>query len=151
MFLTRNCATHFAHGPTRPPAAWVHSKAAGTALPWAQGAASHPKQTSPKGRLWLGRCHQCPLCPARAVLACWPLTAGVSAGVSSVPSWSRQPAAHGQTAAQKWHIWTGRVSCSWGWTHAQPGLSQLTPACRRGPWEGLRGRRAKVTGVAPQS
>lgn len=72
MFLTRNCTTHFAHGPTRPPAAWVHSKAVGTALPWAQGAASHPKQTSPKGRLWLGRCHQCPLCPARAVLACWP-------------------------------------------------------------------------------
>lgn len=71
MFLTRNCATHFAHGPTRLPAAWVHSKAVGSALPWAQGAASHHKHSTTKKEVMLGRCCQCPLCPAPTLLACW--------------------------------------------------------------------------------
>lgn len=97
MFLTRNCATHFARGPMQPPAAWVLSKAVGTALPRAQGAASHHKHSIPKGRFWLGGA-------ISALLALPELSspAGhLTAGPGAVPCWSRQPAAHGQAAAQK--------------------------------------------------
>lgn len=132
MFLTRSCAARFAHGAARPPAAWVRSRAVGTALPWAQGAASHHKQHPQKAAHgWAGASSA--LCALPLLCLPWP------------------PRCCSRSCAQLEQAASSRNGSSGQGVRAAPGdepmpawADQLTPACRRGPCEGLGGKRGSA-------